>query len=157
MDHPPGLDYSIGLVCQLKKSLYGVKQASRCWNKTFSEFLTNFGFSRSIADSCVFSGVFREKKVLLMLYVADALIFCEGRKVLLEIIDGIRKKFEATICDTGFFVGMEIDYRQDGTIFLHSENYIKRILKRFNLYVANPYTIPAEPGTILSSDSNPLP
>ncbi|GBO04460.1 Retrovirus-related Pol polyprotein from transposon TNT 1-94 [Araneus ventricosus] len=52
---------------------------------------------------------------------------------------------------------MEIDYRQDGTIFLHSESYIKRILKRFNLDGANTYTIPADPGTILSSDSNPLP
>ncbi|GBM60262.1 Retrovirus-related Pol polyprotein from transposon TNT 1-94 [Araneus ventricosus] len=157
MEPPPGFNYSKGLVCQLKKSLYGLKQASRCWNKTFSEFLTNFGFSQIIADSCVFSGVFREKKVLLILYVDDALIFCEERKVLLEIIDDLRKRFEATICDTGCFVGMEIDYRQDGTIFLHSESYIKRILKRFNLDGANPHTIPADPGTILSSDSNPLP
>ena len=36
----PGRDH---LVYKLKKSLYGLKQCSRCWNKSFGEYLEKIG------------------------------------------------------------------------------------------------------------------
>lgn len=157
MEPPPGLDYPENMVCQLKKSLYGLKQASRCWNKTFSEFLTSYGFKQSIADSCVFKGIFQGKKVLLILYVDDALLFCEEKEVLIKIVEDLRNNFETTVCETGNFVGMEIEYKPNGSIFIHSKNYIKSILRRFNFDDASSSCIPADPGTILSLESNSLP
>ena len=39
-----------GLVCKLKKSLYGLKQSPRCWNEKLCEHLKSLGFKESVAD-----------------------------------------------------------------------------------------------------------
>lgn len=40
-------------VCRLQKSIYGLKQASRAWNRKFHAFILQFGLTQSLADSCV--------------------------------------------------------------------------------------------------------
>lgn len=42
------------LVCKLKKSLYGLKQAAREWAHLLDRRLQEFGFRRSIIDTCVY-------------------------------------------------------------------------------------------------------
>ena len=44
-DHP---DY----VCLLDKSLYGLKQSSRCWNNTLDSYLKENDYRQSLADEC---------------------------------------------------------------------------------------------------------
>ena len=46
MKQPEGLSFSEGedLVCKLKKSIYGLKQASCQWYLIFHEVITSFGF-----------------------------------------------------------------------------------------------------------------
>ncbi|KAK9712035.1 Reverse transcriptase (RNA-dependent DNA polymerase) [Popillia japonica] len=41
MEFPPGLkeQRERGLVCKLQRSLYGLKEAPRCWNSKFVNFL----------------------------------------------------------------------------------------------------------------------
>ncbi|GJW02077.1 retrotransposon protein, putative, ty1-copia subclass [Tanacetum coccineum] len=41
-------------VCKLRKAIYGLKQASRSWNLCFHEKVTQFGFSRSEDESCIY-------------------------------------------------------------------------------------------------------
>ena len=41
------------LVCKLKRSLYGLKQSPRCWNKVYQEQMESMGFKQSAADPCV--------------------------------------------------------------------------------------------------------
>lgn len=152
MQPPPGLPAESDLVCKLRKALYGLKQSSRCWNKKFSDFLLNYGFNQSMADPCLFHGVFQSKKVFLILYVDDILLLCEDEGTLNDIMKVINKNFEATICKSGSFVGMEIDQNKDGSIFIHSQAYIKKILRQFNLDSCNPVNVPADPNVILSSE-----
>ncbi|GJV38046.1 retrotransposon protein, putative, ty1-copia subclass [Tanacetum coccineum] len=41
-------------VCKPQKAIYGLKQASRSWNLCFHEKVTQFGFSRSEDESCIY-------------------------------------------------------------------------------------------------------
>jgi len=56
MQQPDGYQVSgkENLVCRLKKSLYRLKQAPRCWNRALNEFMMQAGFVQSNADPLVF-------------------------------------------------------------------------------------------------------
>ena len=62
-------------VCLLKRSLYGLKQSPRQWNRRFDDFVRAQGYTRSEYDQCVYfkknnEGVY----VYMLLYVDEILI-----------------------------------------------------------------------------------
>lgn len=62
MNQPVGFNDGSGRVCRLDKSIYGLKQASRCWNKKFTSFLRSYGLVASEAYPCVFISRKKEKE-----------------------------------------------------------------------------------------------
>lgn len=42
MSQPVGFNDGTGKIRKLNKSLYGLKQASRCWDRVFIGFITEF-------------------------------------------------------------------------------------------------------------------
>ncbi|RVW38356.1 Retrovirus-related Pol polyprotein from transposon RE2 [Vitis vinifera] len=56
MEQPPGFvaQGESGLVCRLRRSLYGLKQSPRAWFGRFSSVVQEFGMLRSTADHSVF-------------------------------------------------------------------------------------------------------
>ena len=56
MEQPPGFvaQGEYGLVCRLRRSLYGLKQSPRAWFDRFSYVVQEFGMLHSIADHSVF-------------------------------------------------------------------------------------------------------
>jgi len=55
---PPGLDIPHpNMVCKLRKSLYGLKEASTQWHAKLSDTLRSIGFQRSRNDYSVFRKV----------------------------------------------------------------------------------------------------
>ena len=76
MRMPPGLPSNNGeLVCKLRRSLYGLKQAGREWALLFSQYLVGWGMEQSGIDSCLYTYHGKwGKKLLVLIYVDDALI-----------------------------------------------------------------------------------
>ncbi|KAL0402574.1 UNVERIFIED_CONTAM: Retrovirus-related Pol polyprotein from transposon RE1 [Sesamum latifolium] len=55
MQPPEGYSVPEGHVCKLKRSLYGLKQASRQWNVEFTSKIEGLGFLQSPHDHCLFT------------------------------------------------------------------------------------------------------
>ena len=61
-------------VCKLKRSTYGLKQASRSWNIRFDESIKEFGFTKNDDEPCVYHKFNGSVVVFLALYVDDILL-----------------------------------------------------------------------------------
>jgi hypothetical protein len=71
--------------CRLKKSIYGLKQASRQWYLKFDRTLKDFGFKENIEDNCVYAKFKNEKYIFLILYVDDILFASSDINLLMEM------------------------------------------------------------------------
>lgn len=145
-----GKDYA----CKLNKSLYGLKQSPRCWNRKFSEFLKKFNFSQGDADQCIFKGCVGGVDVFLALFVDDGLVASESSRVLKAVITYLKSAFEITIGDASRFVGLQIERNRvtkkvEKTMFIHQSEYAEKILRKFGMFDAKPVSVPADPNAVL--------
>lgn len=69
---PKGINCKTGYIFKLNKSLYGLKQSSKCWNSKINDFLLNLGFQRSDNDYCLYFK--KHQMVYLLLYVDDIIL-----------------------------------------------------------------------------------
>jgi hypothetical protein len=64
---PKGLQLKRNHVLRVLRSLYGLKQAGRNWNKLLYTFLTSLGFTQSLADPYLYT--YFQRRISLLLYV----------------------------------------------------------------------------------------
>ena len=62
------------MVCKLKKSIYGLKQASRQWYYKFHQVIISSGFEMNMVDDCIYHKFSGSKHIYLVLYVDDILL-----------------------------------------------------------------------------------
>ena len=62
------------MVCKLRRSIYGLKQASRRWNIRFDETVKEFDFTQNEDEPCVYKTVSGSHVAFLVLYVDDILL-----------------------------------------------------------------------------------
>lgn len=147
MKQPIGYSDGSDKVCKLNKSLYGLKQASRAWNKKFTKFIEQFNFKVSSADPCVF--VHSKSESYLTLYVDDGLIVSKNAELIKSVIDYLQQHFEVNAFEAESYLGLQIKRQSNGSIFLHQQNYANRVLKRFNMHECNKVATPADTNAIL--------
>ncbi|KAL4091127.1 hypothetical protein QTP88_025865 [Uroleucon formosanum] len=69
----------------------------------------------------------------------------------------LKDNFETKEGELDHFLGIEIDQRPDGSIFIHQSSYCKRILERFKMEEVNVLHIPTDPQHSLNPNlSGPL-
>ena len=141
-----GYDDGSGKMCKLKKSLYGLKQASRCWNKKFTPFLEKHGIQPSDANSCLFIGTLNDSKLMLMVYVDNGLVACENNSFLNRFMIELAADFQNTTSDASCFLGIQIQRLSDGSVAINQGNYVKQLRQRFNMADCNPVTTSIDKG-----------
>ena len=72
------------MVCKLRKSIHGLKQASRQWYLKSHDVVSSFGFMENVMDQCIHkvNGI---KIVFLVLYVDDILLASNKLSMLHEV------------------------------------------------------------------------
>ena len=62
------------LVCQLRRALYGLKEAPRAWYTRIDNYFTKLGFTKSEADANLYQIVVDGKLLIIILYVDDLIL-----------------------------------------------------------------------------------
>nr|GFC08478.1 retrotransposon protein, putative, Ty1-copia subclass [Tanacetum cinerariifolium] len=123
-------------VCKLQRSIYGLKQASRQWNKRFDEEIKKFGFIQNRDEPCVYRKASGSDVVFLILYVDDILIMGNNIPRLKEVKDYLGKCFSMKDLGEAAYI-LEVKIYRDRSrrlIGLSQSAYIDKILKKYNMH-----------------------
>lgn len=154
MRQPKGYEIgSPGEVCHLKKSIYGLKQSGRIWNRTIDSRLKELGFIQSTADACLYVRTRGNKQVFILLYVDDMLIVCETESEYEAILRALSEQFNIVpLGDVRQYLGIQVERSSDGNFSLNQRCYIQRLGSRFGLDMAKPSLIPMDPGYLQAKE-----
>jgi hypothetical protein len=95
--------------CHLRKSIYGLKQASRQWYLKFDETIRSFDFKENEEDNCIYARFRNGKFIFLILYVDDILLASSDVSLLLETKRFLSSNFNMKdLGEASFVLGIEI-------------------------------------------------
>ena len=115
------------IVCKLKRSIYGLKQASRSWNIKFEQAIKLFGFEQNLDESCVYKR-HRDKVVMfLVLYVDDILLIGNDVEVMSSVKVWLSSQFDMKdLGEANFILGIKLwRDRKNKMLGLSQTRYIK--------------------------------
>jgi hypothetical protein len=113
---PPGSNTPKGLVWKLRKSLYGLRQSGRNWNKLFVNVLCNeeFGFVQHPGDPCLFTRLRGDEITIMFIYVDDVYIASSNPDSLEEFTNALQKHFDLKILGIPRqLLGVQIQWADD--------------------------------------------
>ncbi|CAA0841034.1 cysteine-rich RLK (RECEPTOR-like protein kinase) 8, partial [Striga hermonthica] len=142
MVQPPGYEHNDNSVCLLKKSLYGLRQASRSWYLKLGGILCSLGFKTSKSDTSLFLKIEKAFSIFILAYVDDMIIVGSDNTQIDHIITALRNHF--ALKDLGplnYFLGLEVEHTAQG-LFLNQSSYIKSILKKAGMTNCKPLSTP---------------
>ena len=126
-------------VCQLRKAIYGLKQAALQWNKQLHKSLLEMGFTCCIADPGTYYKITGDTIIILLIYVDDALFMDSNKGQLLDHKKKFMKWWESCDLDEAKeYLGIRLtrDYKAH-MITLDQTHYAKKVAKCYvSLYLS---------------------
>ena len=144
-------------VWHLQKSLYGLKQAGRCWHKKLNEVFEKMGFHRVLCEHSIWIFKREDTQIIIPVFIDDVTIASKS----MQDIDRVKKELKShfklrDLGPTTWLLGVEIIRdRSKRILSLNQSQYILSLLKRFNLSDVNPVTTSIDPGSKLSFSMSP--
>src|SRR5258705_10428500 len=142
MQQPDRFDDGTKRVCRLQKTLYGLKQSGREWNKELDRRLKSKGFNNLRADPCAYIHRDGDELEIITVWVDDLLLFATNNKVMRHLGDDIKALFNVTdLGEPTKIVGIEITHREN-SITISQPQYIESILRKYSMENANSVSTP---------------
>ncbi|CAI5462925.1 unnamed protein product [Closterium sp. Yama58-4] len=138
---PHGSNTNSTHVCQLLKSLYGIKQAPRLWQQYLHTRLIRIGFKQLPHDQGMYRLTKNSDYILLIVYVDD-LLYIGSTDGITWFEGELQKDLTLTVSSTVTqYLGLNIREDNDA-IYLSAEKYADTIAKRFGITpaaISTPY------------------
>jgi hypothetical protein len=136
---------------KLNRSLYGLKQSPRMWNKKIDGFLLSIGFLRTFSDSSVYCRRQSSSLALIALYVDDLIILTDTLKTMNELKAALSRRFEMTDCgELHHCLGLSVSRdRRRRRLALSQTSFVREVLNRFDMSDCKPVMTPLEATVLL--------
>ncbi|XP_074290436.1 uncharacterized protein LOC141617153 [Silene latifolia] len=142
---PPGFgNGKEGKVCRLRKSLYGLRQAPRCWFAKLGTALRRYGFTQFYSDYSLFSYTQNTTSLHVLVYVDDLVVAGNDSLAISKFKKYLGDCFHMK--DLGvlkYFLGIEVA-RNSKEIFLSQRKYALDIISETGLLGSKPVATPIE-------------
>lgn len=120
-------------ICRLRRTIYGLKQASHEWYKALKTFLLQYGFKSSVADSALF--IYHSAGIIIyfMVYVDDIVLTGNNVSSVNKFVACLNQKF--SLKDLGplhHFLGVEVIPTNSG-LFLSQAKHVSDLLTQHHL------------------------
>jgi len=140
-------------VYRLLKSLYGLKQANRIWNKTMHKILIKCGLKQSIKEPCLYYRNEADEITILALFVDDMMIATNKPGKYLGLIKG--HKIDIKQVEADHFLAIQVKRDQiQRKISINQISYVEKALEKFSMLGSKPCPTPMTPG-VLTSEMSP--
>jgi hypothetical protein len=145
MVQPEGHEDGTDRVCELIKTIYGLKQAGREWNKQLDIKLREHGYTRLRSDSCVYVRWDGENFGIITVWVDDLMLFASSDETMAHMKETLKSEWTVTdLREPKKIVGIEITI-EDDSISISQQKYIESLLRREGMEDANPVGMPLDP------------
>ena len=144
-------------VWHLKKSIYGLKQAGRCWHQKLNHVLESMGFRRITCEHSIWVYQQGSTKVIVPVFIDDMTIAAKSMDTIEELKSGLKKHFKLReLGPTSWLLGVEITRNHPKhSISLSQHQYVQTLLERFGFSDCTPVSTPLDPGSKLSASMSP--
>ena len=144
---PPGFEGHIqpGEALRLLKALYGTQDGPKLWNGEYNSTMTKkLGYFRNDTELCLYhKGRIDQKDFKCSLtHVDDGAMAASTEEQALSEIRKLAEIYEITWGSMDEFLGIEVIRKEDGSIWLSQENFIRRVLLRFEMEECNATATP---------------
>jgi hypothetical protein len=143
-----------GTCLRLRRSLYGLRRSPKLFHETCIAGFKKLGFVQSSFDPCL---LYR-KGMMVVVYVDDCGVGAKDPADIDKLVDELRGLgFELTReGDFSEFLGIKLEKRSDGSIFLSQKGLIDKILKATELEDCKPNILPASAPLGSDPDGPPM-
>ena len=158
MQQPEGFEEKTpDWVWRLRKSLYGLKQAGRCWHEKLHSVLSKLGFERLSCEHSVWVYLRDGVRLIIPVFVDDITIAGKSKEAIQRVKDDLKAHFKLRdLGPTSWLLGVQIERdRSKRSLSISQRQYSLDILERYGFSNCDPVGTPMDPGLRLSAEMAP--